>query len=228
MYSMIDRELPQSCIRIVLADDHILVRESLSALLSAQSDMTIVGEADDGQTALDLCKKFSPEVLVCDISMPVLNGVEVTMRMREECPNTKILILSMHEERAYLTRLLRAGVSGYALKRAAVSELVSAVRCVAMNSLYIDPAIADFSLDDIVAEEAAQASPSDDGLTKREREILIHLSYGFSNKEIAAKFDISVKTVETYKSRVAEKLGLRSRVDIVKYAVRNGWLQKLK
>ena len=212
-------------LRIVLADDHAVVREGLKALVNAQADMRVVGEADDGEAACRAARDLAPDVLVMDLSMPVLGGAEATARMRRECPSVKVLALTVHEERLYLTQLLRAGASGYVLKRAASAELVRAVRVVAGEGTYIDPSLAGGLVETLLGTEAAVAPPPD-SLSERERDVLVRIARGFSNKEIAATLGLSVKTVETYKSRTAEKLGLRSRVDIVRYAARRGWLSE--
>jgi DNA-binding NarL/FixJ family response regulator len=211
-------------LRVVLADDHAVVREGLKALVNAEPDMRVVGEAADGDTACRVAAELDPDVLVMDLSMPVLGGAEATVRVRRECPRVKVLALTVHEEHVYLTQLLRAGASGYVLKRAAPSELVSAVRTVAAGGTWIDPSIASTVVEGYLdAREAAEQSPQD-VLSDRERQMLIGIARGFSNKELAATHGLSVKTVETYKARVAEKLGLRSRADIVRYAARQGWL----
>lgn len=211
-------------LRVVLADDHAVVREGLKSLVNGQPDMRVVGEAADGEAACLMALQLAPDVLVMDLSMPRLNGAEATARVRRDCPAVKVLALTVHEERLYLTQLLRAGASGYVLKRAAAAELVRAVRTVAAGGTYIDPSIAGTLVKDYLDAEAGTRQPQQDTLSDREREVLVRIARGFSNKEIAAELGLSVKTVETYKARVAEKLGLRSRVEIVRYAARQGWL----
>ena len=213
-------------LRIVLADDHAVVREGLKALINGQLDMSVVGEAADGEAACRATKALSPDVLVIDLSMPVLGGAEATARVRSECPGVKVLALTVHEERVYLTQLLRAGASGYVLKRAAAAELVRAVRTVAAGGIYIDPSMAGSLVEGYLDGQDVAAQPANGPLSDREREVLMRIARGFSNKEIAAELGLSVKTVETYKGRVAEKLGLRSRVEIVRYAAQQGWLSE--
>ena len=210
-------------LRVVLADDHAVVREGLKAVVNAQPDMRVVGEAADGEAAWRAALELAPDVLVMDLSMPVLGGAEATERVRRDCPSVKVLALTVHEERLYLTQLLRAGASGYVLKRAAAAELVRAVRTVAAGGTYIDPSVAGALVEGYLGAQEI-AAPPHDALSDREREVLVRIARGFSNKEIAAALELSVKTVETYKARVAEKLGLRSRVDIVRYAAHQGWL----
>lgn len=213
-------------LRVVLADDHAVVREGLKALVNAQVDMRVVGEAADGEAACRAAKELSPDVVVMDLSMPLVNGTEATARVRRDCPDVKVLALTVHEERLYLVQLLRAGASGYVLKRAASAELVRAVRTVAAGGTYLDPSIAGTLVQGYLGgNDAAEPAPPDN-LSERERQVLLRIAKGFSNKEIAATLGVSVKTVETYKARMIEKLGLKSRVDIVRYASQRGWLDE--
>jgi DNA-binding NarL/FixJ family response regulator len=213
-------------VRIVLADDHPIVREGLKLLINAQPDMRVIGEAANGQDAWLAAKELAPDVLVMDLSMPVLNGADATAQVKKECPNVRILALTVHEERFYLTQLLRAGASGYVLKRAAAAELVRAVRIVASGGTYIDPTLAGSIVEGYLDSQVSTPHPAHDTLSDREREVIIRIAHGFSNKEIGVALGLSVKTVETYKARVAEKIGLKSRVDIVRYAARRGWLNE--
>jgi DNA-binding NarL/FixJ family response regulator len=222
-----DDDLPGEAtevLRVVLADDHAVVREGLKALVNAQPDMRVVGEAADGEAAWRAAKELMPDVLVIDLSMPVMGGADATARVRRDCPSVKVLALTVHEEQLYLTQLLRAGASGYVLKRAAAVELVRAVRSVASGGTYIDPSLTRTLVAGYLDAERAAKQPEQAALSEREREVLLRIARGFSNKEIAAELGLSVKTVETYKARMAEKLGLRSRVDIVRYAAQHGWL----
>lgn len=211
-------------LKVVLADDHAVVREGLKALLNSQPDIEVIAEAADGEAAWRLAREFSPDVLVMDLSMPVLGGAEATVRVKRDCPRVKVLALTVHEERVYLTQLLRAGASGYVLKRAAPAQLVGAVRTVAAGGTYIDPSVADTVVSGYLQAEDSAGQAAHDVLSERERQVLVGIARGFSNKELAAALSLSVQTIETYKTRVAEKLGLRTRVDIVRYAARQGWL----
>lgn len=213
-----------SKLRVMLADDHPVVREGLKALINAQPDMLVVGEADNGDTACEAAAQLQPDILVLDLSMPAHGGAEASERMRRELPQVKVLVLTVHEERVYLTRLLRAGVSGYVLKRAAPTELVNALRVVASGAVYVDPAVAGTLVEGFLDAEAFPDRGPHVALSDREQAVLVRIARGFSNKEIASALSISVKTVESYKARVVEKLGFRSRVDIVRYAARHGWL----
>lgn len=211
-------------VRVVLADDHAVVREGLKALINAQTDMRVVGEAAEGESAWRTACELSPDVLIMDLSMPRMNGAESTARVLRDCPGVKVLALTFHEERIYLTQLLRAGASGYVLKRAASGELVRAVRTVAAGGTYIDPSLTATLVEGYLGVEETAEEPKRPLLSGREREVLVRIAQGFSNKEIAAGLGVSVKTVETYKARVAEKTGLKSRVDIVRFASHRGWL----
>lgn len=211
-------------LRVVLADDHAVVREGLKALINGQMDMIVVGEAADGEEACQAALALAPHVLVIDLSMPTLSGAEAAARIRRESPGVRVLALTVHEERVYLTQLLRAGASGYVLKRAAAAELVRAIRAVAAGGTYIDPSMAGSLVEGYLDGQDAATQPTGGSLSERERDVLMRIARGFSNKEIAGELGLSVKTVETYKGRMAEKLGLRSRAEIVRYAAQQGWL----
>jgi DNA-binding NarL/FixJ family response regulator len=218
------RQSNDDVLRVVLADDHPIVRDGLRTLVNSQPDMRVVGEAADGEAACRAAKELTPDVLVMDLSMPLLNGVEATESVRRDCPHVRVVALTVHEERLYLTQLLRAGASGYVLKRSAALELVRAVRVVATGGTYIDPSIAGSVVEGYLEAGSETADAARYALSDREREVLLRVSTGLSNKEIAAELHLSVKTIETYKARAAEKLGLKTRVDIVRYAARQGWL----
>ncbi len=212
-------------VRVLLADDHETVREGLKAVLHAQPDMEVVGEAADGQQALDAARKLRPQVVILDISMPRMNGLVATREIRQACPHTRVLALTRHAEQGYLQRLLRAGASGYILKQSRVMELPQAIRAVATGGTFIDPSIAT----DLIAELQREGPPADARreLTPRETQVLKLMAWGHSNKEIAAKLELSVKTVETHKTKAMGKLGMRSRIDVVQFAVLEGWLKDL-
>ncbi|MBN9523211.1 response regulator transcription factor [bacterium] len=206
--------------RVLLADDHAVVREGLKALIGGHPGFEVVGEAADGPAAVALAAELDPDVVVVDVSMPGLNGAEVTARLRQAKPDRKVIALTVHEERGYLRALLEAGAAGYVLKRAAADELVQAIRAVAAGGTYIDPALAATVVDPYVGRVGAAAAE----LSDREAEVVKMIAQGYSNKEIAAKLALSVKTVETYKARSLEKLGVRTRVGLVRYAAERGWL----
>jgi DNA-binding NarL/FixJ family response regulator len=211
-------------LRVFLADDHPVVREGLKLLVNAQPGMAVCGEAGDGLSACERAELLLPDVVVMDVSMPELNGAQAAERLRGSCPRVKVLALTVHEDRGYLRRLLEAGAAGYVLKRAAAEELVHAIRTVAAGGVYLDPAVAGKVVGAFV-RQAEGAAATGCELSEREEEVVRQTAAGHSNKEIAARLELSVKTVETYKARSLEKLGLRSRADLVRYALQRGWLQ---
>jgi DNA-binding NarL/FixJ family response regulator len=208
-------------LRVFLADDHAVVREGLKSLVNGAAGMVVCGEAADGLSACEQVERLLPDVAVMDVSMPGLGGAEATARLKQSCPQVKVLALTVHEDRGYLHRLLEAGAAGYALKRAAPEELIHAIRAVAGGGTYLDPAIAGKVVGGFVRPKPAEGGE----LSEREIEVVRLTAAGHSNKEIAAQLDLSVKTVETYKARSLEKLGLRSRADLVRYALQRGWLR---
>ncbi len=213
-----------SDIRVVLADDHELVRAGLRALVDGCAGMQVVGEASNGAEALARARNLQPDILVMDLSMPEVDGATATERIRRECPQVRVIALTAHDDRAHLTRLLQAGAAGYVLKRGAADELVRAIRSVAAGATYVDPTLAGSLLRTVAHPFGADGRAATDPLSDREEEVLRRIAWGESNKEIARSLGISTKTVETYKARIHDKLGLRSRTDMVRYAVRLGWL----
>jgi DNA-binding NarL/FixJ family response regulator len=212
-------------LRVYLADDHAVVRSGLKALINAQPDMEVSGEAGDGRTACDQVQELQPDVVVMDVSMPKLNGAQATVQLKQACPKVKVLALTVHEDKGYLRLLLEAGASGYVLKRAAAEDLIHAIRTVAAGGLYLDPALAGQVVGSFVRSPAGHRAPEGGDLSDREAEVVRLIAAGYSNKEIASRMSLSVKTVETYKARSMEKLGLESRADLVRYALQRGWLQ---
>jgi len=213
-------------LRIVLADDHAVVREGLKALINAHSGMTVVGEAADGRMACELVERVRPDVAVLDVSMPEMSGGQATERIRQSCPEVKVLALTVHEDRGYLRRLLAAGAAGYVLKRSAAEELIRAIQVVAGGGVYLDPSLAGKVVGGFVHRSGGETAAGEE-LSDREAAVVRLTACGHGNKEIAAQLDISIKTVETYKARALEKLSLHSRADLVRYAVERGWLQGL-
>jgi len=214
-------------LRIFLADDHVVVRAGLKTLVDAQSDMMVVGEASDGQSALEQMRDCAADVVIMDISMPQLNGSSATAQLQEQCPDIKVLALSVHEDTGYLRKLLEAGASGYVLKRSAADTLIQAIRMVAAGDVYLDPAIAGKVVGSLLGKSLVVRDPAAAELSERETDVVKLIAQGYSNKEIATLLNLSVKTVETYKTRAMEKIGLDSRVAIVRYALQRGWLQEL-
>ena len=211
-------------LRIFLADDHAVVREGLKALVNAHPDMEVVGEAADGRTACVRAAEVRPDVLVMDVSMPDMNGVQATRELHEVAPTIKVVALTVHEDRTFVQQLLAAGASGYVLKRAAAEELVHAIRVVARGEVYLDPVVAASLVQQLARKPRSGVAPDTEDLSDREAEVLRLIAQGHSNKEIAARLELSVKTVETYKARSMDKLGLTGRADIVRLALEKGWL----
>jgi DNA-binding NarL/FixJ family response regulator len=212
-------------VRILMVDDHPIVLAGLKALVGADPDFAIVGEARDGRTALRLARQLVPDVVVMDISLPEMNGIELAAALRAERPECRVLVLTVHEERAYLRQLVELGVGGYLLKRSAADELSRAIHAVAAGGMYLDPAIAGKVVGRLARGSGHQAGQQAE-LSDRETDVLRLVAGGHSNKAIATRLSISVKTVETYKARAMEKLGFRSRVDVVRYAADQGWLRE--
>jgi DNA-binding NarL/FixJ family response regulator len=209
-------------LRLLLVDDHAVVREGLRSLLGSDQRFEIVGEAADGVAAVSAAETLHPDVVVLDVSLPGLNGAQLARRLKENVPRVKTVALTVHEEGGYLRSLMDAGASGYVLKRSAASELVRAIEIVGEGGTYLDTSIAG-QLVNRLGQRRAVSAPSS-ALSEREREVVRYVAHGYSNKEIAQKLDVSVKTVETYRYRATEKLGLRSRADLVRYAIDQGWL----
>lgn len=212
-------------IRVALVDDHPVVLAGVSALLRTAPEVMLVGEAATGKAAIRMIASSAPDIAVMDISLPDINGIDLAVQLAETSPGVKLLALSVHEDRAYVQQLLLAGAKGYLLKRSAAEELVRAVRVIAEGDMYLDPAIVSKAISDNSAGETAGGAQ--DSLSSREQDVLRFIAQGFSNKEIAARLQISTKSVETYKARAADKLSLRTRADIVRYGVAQGWLQQL-
>jgi len=213
-------------VRILMVDDHPVVLAGLKALVNGDPGLTIVGEARDGRTALRLAQRLVPDVVVLDISLPEMNGVELAAALRSEVPACRILVLTVHEERAYLRQLLELGVRGYLLKRSAADELPRAIHAVAAGGTYLDPAIAGKVVGHLRRGAVPSTGDQAAELSERETDVLRLVASGHSNKAISARLNISVKTVETYKARAMEKLGFHSRVDVVRYAADQGWLRE--
>ena len=212
-------------VRVFLADDHAVVREGLKAMINSQSGIKVVGEAADGLSACQQVADLRPDVVVMDVSMPGLTGSQATERLKKEHPLVKVLALTVHEDKGYIRQLLAAGAVGYVLKRAAPEELVHAIRVVAAGGVYLDPTMAGKVVGGFVQRNTLDNSATNLTLSDRETEVAQLTAAGHSNKEIAIRLELSVKTVETYRARGMEKLGLQTRADLVRYAVQQGWLK---
>lgn len=213
-------------IKVVVADDHAIVREGVRMILAREQDIVVVGEAGDGQQALDLVASLRPHVVIMDISMPGMGGIEATQRVKANHPEVQVLALTMHEDETYVFQLLRAGAAGYVLKRAAAQDLVQAVRAAAKGEAFLYPSIARKVVEDYLKRvESGEERERYDGLTTREKEILTLIAQGLSNQQIAEKLYISIKTVQTHRAHILEKLGLHDRTELVRYAIRKGLIQ---
>ena len=200
------------------------MREGLRMVVNREANMEVVGEADNGLAAIALTQELRPDVVVMDVSMPDLNGLKATETLKKTLPDTKVLILTRHTDSSYVQQLLRSGASGYVLTQSASEELVRAIKRVAAGPTYLDPAITEH----VVGSSASgrgTASPAGKSLSKREEDVLRFVALGFLTKEIAPRLQISMKTVETHKANAMNKMGMHSRIDIVRYAVLQGWLQ---
>jgi DNA-binding NarL/FixJ family response regulator len=214
-----------SKLRVMLADDHETVREGLKMIVNAQDDMEVVGFAGDGREAVTMAQELLPDVLVMDISMPKMNGLKATEKLTEVCPQVKVLTLSRHADDGYIRELLAAGACAYVLKQSAPSELIHAIRAVAAGGKYVDPMLAAKIVNTHSRRGGASRGEAKGSLTDRESEILRFIALGYSNKEIAARLTLSVKTVEVHKANAMRKLNITSRIDLVRYAIFQGWLQ---
>jgi DNA-binding NarL/FixJ family response regulator len=211
-------------LKILLADDHKMLREGLRALLHGHPGMQVVGEAANGKEVLQQAADLKPDVVVMDLSMPELNGLQATALLKTRCPQIKVMALTAHDDDSYLSQVCKAGAAGYVLKRSAGDELIKAIEIVAKGGLYFEASLASKALARQMSGAGANRETPAHDLSEREKEVLRLVAWGYSNKEIADELNVSVKTIETYKIRVGEKLGLRSRAQLVQYALRQGWL----
>lgn len=209
--------------RLVLADDHSVLRSGLKMLLNAQDDFIVVGEATNGMEALDAVRQHSPDLLLLDLSMPGSDGLAVLEQVKRTAPMVRVLVLTMHEEEGYLRRAFELGAAGYCPKSAADAELISAIRAVMRGNVYIHPSHARLLLDKMIPS-VKEPLPNAVDLSERERAVLKLVALGNTNQDIADQLSLSVKTVETYRSRGLEKLGLASRAALVRYALQQGWM----
>jgi DNA-binding NarL/FixJ family response regulator len=213
-------------LRVFLAEDHEMVREGLKSLVNSQPGMTVIGEANNGLAAVQAVLELQPDVVIMDVSMPKMNGSQAAARIKQANAGINVLALTRHTDTGFIQQLFRAGVSGYVLKQSATAELINAIRTVASGNKYLDPAITER----VIKGYAAKPMTLDDkrlgNVSEREEEVLKMVAWGYSNKEIAAKLDISVKTVEAHKANSMKKLDLGSRIDVVRYALLQGWLRE--
>jgi two-component system response regulator NreC len=214
---------------VLLVDDHTVLRTGLRLLLEAQPDIKVVGEAGDGLDAVSLAERLQPDITILDLTMPGLSGLEVLSSLRKIAPESRVLVLTMHDDESYLYRALRSGAAGYILKKAADIELLSAIRAVMRGEVYVHSAMTRVLLDGVVPSGIAQEAENGEAwerLSEREQEVLRLVALGHTNAEIAEKISLSIKTIETYRARGMEKLGLRSRAALVRYALNLGLLEE--
>jgi two-component system response regulator NreC len=205
--------------RILLADDHTVLREGIRALLNEQPDMVVVGEAENGRWAVHLAHELRPAVVLMDIAMPLLNGLEATRQIKRDHPEINVLVLTMHDNEEYVRQVLAAGASGYVLKRAAASELVSAIRAVHHGEAVLSPAVTRVLIEDFLRQGGTQRESAPDELTPREREVLQLIAEGYTSRKIAEVLGLSVKTVQAHRTSLMQKLNVHDRGDLIKYAI---------
>jgi DNA-binding NarL/FixJ family response regulator len=211
-------------VRILLADDHAMLRDGVRMVLESHPGFEVVGTADNGGEAVALAQSLQPDIAVLDVAMPDLNGLEATRAIRACCPNTEVVILSMHEGEDYLREALRAGAAGYVLKRAAAKELVGAIQAVQRGESYLDPALTRTLISDYV-RKVDRSDGAIDALTERELEVLTLVAEGLTNRQIALKLNISIKTVQSHRANLMDKPDLHDRTELVRYAIRRGLIQ---
>ncbi len=210
----------------MIADDHAILRAGLRMLVNAQSDMEVVSEAPDGEKAVQAARETRPDVALLDLTMPRVGGMKALEEMVRNCRETRVLVLTMHDDPAYLRSALAAGASGYLLKRAVDAELIAAIRAVHRGGIFVDPRLANVLVQDVLAKRGTKAGPTRpvNILSQRELQVLTLVARGYTSAEIAKQIFVGVKTIETYRSRLAEKLGLRTRSDVIRFAVQMGLL----
>lgn len=214
---------PTRPIRVLIVEDHLVVRDGLRMILGAEDGMEVVGEARDGLEAVRRTEELEPDVVLMDIALPTMNGIEATRQITRHHPGTKVLAVSMHENPEYVRQALRAGAAGFIPKRAAASELVGAIRSVDRGGMFLYPSVAKKVVEDYLdLVEQRQAQPVGEALTDREREILVLIAEGHSTKEIADLLSLSEKTVQTHRENIMRKMGFKDRIELVKYAISQG------
>ena len=213
--------------KVLLVDDHTIVRQGIKALLDTQEGIEVVGEAEDGREAIEKAKQMAPNVIVIDITMPNLNGIEATRQIKKINPEIKVLVLTVHDNEEYIHRILQAGASGYLLKESAVSELVSAINAVEKGEIFLSPSISKVVVTDYIRHVETGSGDFDslNILTNREREVLQLIAEGHTNKNIAHELKLSVKTVDVHRSHIMDKLNIHDITGLVKYAIRKGLIK---
>ncbi len=216
-----------SKIRVLLADDHTIVRQGLIALLESHEDIEVVGEAENGRQAFEKTEQISPDIVVLDITMPYLNGIEATRKIKKLNPEIKVIVLTVHDSEEYVHQILQAGASGYLLKESAVSDLVSAINAVNIGDVFLSPTISKVVVNDYIKHTGGESRAIDslDVLTSREREVLQLIAEGHTNREVARLLKLSVKTINVHRTRIKEKLNISNTVGLVKYSIKKGMIK---
>ncbi len=213
-------------IRVMIADDHAILRAGLRMLVSAQPDMEVISEASDGETAIQTARESKPDVVLLDLTMPRVGGIRALQAIMRDCPEVRVLVLTMHDDSAYLRSALAAGASGYLLKRAVDAELIAAIRAIHRGGIFVDPRLAGTLVQDVLAKTGSKTRSARpvNILSRRELQVLGLVARGYTSAEIATQIYVGVKTIETYRSRFTQKLGLRTRSDVIRFAVQMGLL----
>lgn len=212
-------------IRVLVVDDHAIMRDGIRALINEQEDMHVIGEAEDGRTAVELAGRLHPDVVLMDIAMPLLNGLEATRQIKRDHPDIQVLVLTMYDHEEYVRQVLATGASGYILKRAAATDLVNAIRAVARGDAVLSPAITRLVINEYLRADTVQSSDESDKLTPREREVLQLIAEGHTSREIARLLDLSIKTVQAHRTSLMQKLDLHDRGELIKYAIQKKIIQ---
>lgn len=212
-------------LQVLLVEDHEIVRQGVKLLVDSQDDMQVVGEAANGEIAIKKAAELEPDIIVMDVSMPDMNGLKATKRIKKLFPKMKILTLTRHTDDGYIQQLIQAGANGYVLKQSAPNELINAIRVVADGKSYLDPALTEKIMGGYLSQSTARKNAAKVQMTDRETEVVRMIAWGYSNKEIAGQILLSVKTVEAHKANAMRKLGMSSRIDIVRYAILQGWME---
>lgn len=212
-------------LQILLVEDHEIVRQGVKLLVDSQDDMQVVGEASNGEIAVKRVAELLPDIVLMDVSMPELNGLKATKRIKKLFPNIKVLTLTRHTDDGYIQQLIQAGANGYVLKQSAPNELINAIRAVSEGRAYLDPTLTEKVMGGYLSQSTARKNAAKVQITDRETEVIRLIAWGYSNKEIAEKIQLSVKTVEAHKANAMRKLGMSSRIDIVRFAILQGWME---
>lgn len=212
-------------IRVLVVDDHAIMRDGIRALINEQDDMHVIGEAEDGRAAVELAGRMHPDVVLMDIAMPLLNGLEATRQIKRDHPEIQVLVLTMYDHEEYVRQVLATGASGYILKRAAATDLVTAIRAVARGDAVLSPAVTRLVINEYLRADTVQSDDENEKLTPREREVLQLIAEGHTSREIARLLDLSIKTVQAHRTSLMQKLDIHDRGELIKYAIQKKIIQ---